>query len=279
MDNQIASTPDRLFHYTNIDTLALILKNKTIRLMPLCGLDDPQENQTQDMYNFGRFFFASCWTDDEQESIPMWRMYTNPEAGVRISLPANPFRRYQYTQEEFASIARVPADHIGGDETITTFLPAEDLAKGMFSTAFLSGDKVLTKIEYTDDASKLMPEILKVGDESISLNWSTFGVCKNTGWAFQREWRYLLNISSLDAFGDLSTLGERMAQMAQGIIDGTAPAPCEWYDLHIADEAFAQIEITASPKMSAGNRMLLELLLDACGLSGRNKRSQLEGLL
>ncbi|MDN0069552.1 DUF2971 domain-containing protein [Collinsella ihumii] len=273
------SVPARLYHYTNIDTLALILGNKSIRLMPLCGLDDPQENQTKDLYNFGRFFFVSCWTDDVRESIPMWRMYTNLDAGVRISLPANPFRSYTYTKEEVSSIFNIPVDRIDGDETITTFLPLEDAVSGMCSIAIFGGDKVLKKIEYTDDVSKLMPEIVKKHNENTELDWSTFGVCKNTGWEFQHEWRYLLNLTPLNLFGDLSSLEERASQMVQGMIDGTASAPCECYDLRISDEAFAQIEITPSPKMSMGNQMLLKYLLDAHGLSDRMRQSQLAGLL
>jgi hypothetical protein len=60
-----------LYHYTNIETLALIMKNRTIRFNSLCNLDDLQEQTTQDNQNFGRFIFVSCWTDVKKESIPM----------------------------------------------------------------------------------------------------------------------------------------------------------------------------------------------------------------
>lgn len=42
----------RLCHYTDLQTLALILKNQTIRFSPLTKLDDPQERETADVPNF-----------------------------------------------------------------------------------------------------------------------------------------------------------------------------------------------------------------------------------
>ena len=75
-----------LYHYTSIDRFAQILKNRTIRLSPLDKMDDLQENITKDIKNIGRFFFASCWTAEEEESIPMWNMYTDIKAGIRIGL-------------------------------------------------------------------------------------------------------------------------------------------------------------------------------------------------
>ena len=63
-----------LYHYTNIETLALILKNRTIRFNSLDKMDDLQEQQTADIKNIGQFCYISSWTDDSTESIPMWNM-------------------------------------------------------------------------------------------------------------------------------------------------------------------------------------------------------------
>lgn len=48
-----------LYHYTSIENLALILKNRTIRLNTLDKMDDLQEQKTRDVQNFGKFFFVS----------------------------------------------------------------------------------------------------------------------------------------------------------------------------------------------------------------------------
>lgn len=83
---------DFLYHYTTIEKLALILKNKTIRLMPLDKMDDVQEAKTKDFKNLGRYVFVSSWTEDETESIPMWNLYSDLSCGVRIGLKKNPFK-------------------------------------------------------------------------------------------------------------------------------------------------------------------------------------------
>lgn len=75
-----------LYHYTNIETLALILKNRTIRFNSLDKMDDLQEQQTADIENIGQFCYISSWTEDDTESIPMWNMYASLDLGVRIKL-------------------------------------------------------------------------------------------------------------------------------------------------------------------------------------------------
>lgn len=84
-----------LYHYTNIETLALILKNRTIRFNSLDKMDDLQEQQTADINNIGQFCYISSWTDDSAESIPMWNMYASLNQGVRIKLRKNPFKTYK----------------------------------------------------------------------------------------------------------------------------------------------------------------------------------------
>ena len=53
----------KLYQYTTLESLALILKSKNIRLNPLTNLDDLQEMQSQDEINYGRFVFISSWMD------------------------------------------------------------------------------------------------------------------------------------------------------------------------------------------------------------------------
>jgi len=48
-----------LYHYTSLETLALILKNRTIRFNSLDKMDDLQEKETADIKNIGQFFYIS----------------------------------------------------------------------------------------------------------------------------------------------------------------------------------------------------------------------------
>lgn len=65
-----------LYHYTSLETLALILKNKTLCFNNLRNVDDMEEAQSEDMGEFGKFVYISCWTADSEESIPLWNLYT-----------------------------------------------------------------------------------------------------------------------------------------------------------------------------------------------------------
>ena len=60
---------DFLYHYTNIETLALILSNHTFRFRSLDQMDDLQEKETSDLKNVGQFCFISSWTDDSTERV------------------------------------------------------------------------------------------------------------------------------------------------------------------------------------------------------------------
>ena len=51
-----------LYHYTTIDTLALMLKNKTIRFNRLDKVDDVEEDAFSNGVHLGRYIFVSCWT-------------------------------------------------------------------------------------------------------------------------------------------------------------------------------------------------------------------------
>jgi len=83
----------KIFHYTSIGSLALILQSQKIRFTRLDKFDDVIEAQTHGGVGFGKYFFASCWTQVETESIAQWSMYGNGMEGVRIELPVRPFKK------------------------------------------------------------------------------------------------------------------------------------------------------------------------------------------
>lgn len=62
----------------------------------LLYVDDIEEVETEDMGKFGRYVYVSCWTDDSEESIPLWHMYTPNMHGVRIRMQHFPFKKYSF---------------------------------------------------------------------------------------------------------------------------------------------------------------------------------------
>lgn len=93
--------PEYLYHYTSLETLALILENRTICFNSLLNVDDIEESETSDLKNFGKYVYVSCWTDEKDEMIPMWNLYTPDMHGVRIKLPAFPFEKHKYKAGEY----------------------------------------------------------------------------------------------------------------------------------------------------------------------------------
>lgn len=74
----------RIFHYTTIETLGLILANSTFRLNRLDNMDDITEGYTPDFGSWAKYIYISSWCKDSTENIPNWYMYTNKMRGVRI---------------------------------------------------------------------------------------------------------------------------------------------------------------------------------------------------
>jgi len=94
----------KIYHYTTIETLALILKNKTIRFNRLDQVDDVEET----MYGSGpddliyeKYTFTSCWTKEEQENLALWKMYAGYD-GIRIGMNEKMF--ISYNNEPFNTV-------------------------------------------------------------------------------------------------------------------------------------------------------------------------------
>lgn len=91
----------KIYHYTTIDTLALIMLNKTIRFNRLDHVDDTEET----IYGSGpfglkvcRYAFVSCWTRNQEENQDLWQKYANNGKGIRISLDEDMFETYQINE-------------------------------------------------------------------------------------------------------------------------------------------------------------------------------------
>ena len=90
----------KIYHYTTIETLALILKNKTIRFSRLDTLNDQEEGHiTSCGIDVGRLAYVSCWTENPKEAIPLWRIYGKNSMGIRIALEKDMFKDYEWTVE------------------------------------------------------------------------------------------------------------------------------------------------------------------------------------
>ena len=148
MERNELPMPDVLYHYTNIEALTMILKNRTIRFTSLTELDDVSEGADSTGRSLGRFVFVSSWTDDRKESIPMWNMYASMKRGVRISLPAIPFSDYGLP----------PAATNPKGEKLSLLFPWEEIiTKPFIVNPLIKTPRLLKKVEYSDSEKPPVP--------------------------------------------------------------------------------------------------------------------------
>lgn len=268
-----------LFHYTNIETLALILKNRTIRFNSLDKMDDLQEQQTADIKNIGQFCYISSWTDDCTESIPMWNMYASLNLGVRIKLRKNPFKVYDNTADALSKVVNAPVTDNSNGKPLQSIIPLTEMfSKGFFSVQAMN-KQLLCKVEYTDDTEKLYPHILKEDGEHFTLVLGDLGKHKNLHWEFQKEWRYILTILPLNINQPIEKSLVNFQIIANKMKLGLEKQPFPHYDMSISDEAFEDMEITLSPRISAGSRIIVQNLIEKYNPAALLTESSLVGLI
>lgn len=57
----------KIYHYTSLETLALILKNRTLLFNNVKNMNDPEEVVTEDFKNsLQDYAFISCWTQNRE---------------------------------------------------------------------------------------------------------------------------------------------------------------------------------------------------------------------
>lgn len=259
-----------LYHYTSLDTLALILHNRTICFNNLLYVDDSEEAETDDMGKFGRFVYVSCWTDDHEESIPLWNMYTPNMHGVRIRMPKFPFRKFKYRKGElFLS------------EDIETRIDMKKLYdENKISIA--STEPHFVKIEYTEEYDKLYPKIrtesclgalkvilgkctlddIGVDNAEVNYDFKHLGIYKRTNWSFQKEYRYIITSMpiGMQELGCLSF--EKKQELYKRIEDRDLEPPYKRLFLELSDEAFLGMEVVFGPRMSDAEKIMAKSLLN-----------------
>lgn len=253
-----------LYHYTTLDKLALILKSGAIRFKPLDTMDDLQECKSKGIKNAGQFIFVSSWTDLEEESIPMWKMYSNLESGVRIALPVNPFEEYNVTVKEASELYGENIDRLqNGNEVFRKSLyPVSQLKdKNFFSPDMLMplddcDDPI--EVEYTSDKEKLYPDVLIDDTGGVGIDLGILGKYKNEAWSFQSEWRYKLSIFPGTAKDFVRETGSRILKQ---MIEDDIGRPCDFYDRKLKAEALSKMEIVKAPCFSESSEILLNALL------------------
>lgn len=259
--------PEYLYHYTSIEALALILKNKTIRFTRLDLVDDPEEGRTADYGDLGRFYFVSCWTDEEKESIPMWKMYSNDLKGVRIKLPTFIFKKYKRETCEI-TYSKDGAETKGQPKTSYSYIKPNILSRNDIGSPEIPED-ILVKVQYTDNDGLIYPNAISklitnnkesnTSDLKLGINLKVAGKHKRKFWEFQKEYRYILFASpcKLENFNNFTLEGFLQHFQRSNFIEVTE----KHIDLEVDEEKFKEMTITLSPKAGEAEKTIVDLLV------------------
>ena len=249
-----------LYHYTTLDTARLILENKTIRFNNLNKTDDIDESLTSDVGIAGKYVFVSCWTDDPQENITLWSMYSDGFNGVRIKMKYDPF------MDMIPSLLKeLPPEQIITDDKEDTTISKEPFRQvipwiHMFNgrytclAPFTNQDNGYKScvVKYTDDEKLLKPKVLLLNGTKINYDIGKVGVYKRKEWEYQKEIRYRINAFPMRLYDFIN--GNKKGN--EVVLDGinsmilNEDLPINFIDLFIDEVAFKSMEIMLGPMVS-----------------------------
>ncbi|RUO24451.1 hypothetical protein CWE09_11375 [Aliidiomarina minuta] len=280
------SKPEYLYHYTSIEGLAHILESRQIRFSRLDLLDDVTEGQSQDAVDWRKYYFVSCWTAEEEESIPLWSMYTPDMMGVRIKLPLSMFKTHIIDHSElprFIQLADTSKAPPGAKIQIRCLMPYEKLhGEDYFVMNTCFRDEVWpSKVEYTDDPTLLNQNLIKYNKETDTTSISSDEIAKykKKVWSFQYEWRFKIHCfnaapRSLKSKMPNDSYNELMLRELRNFEKGVSQ---EYFFMDLDDLIFDSLEVVLGPKVDSAHKIIVNSLIQNFCSKAKVSPSRLTG--
>lgn len=267
-----------LYHYTTIESLALILKNKTLLFNRLDCVDDLEEGSVVSSGIYvGKYVFVSCWTESDEESIPLWKMYGGDKFGVRIGLKKDMFKRFLVKNPKW-----------GGQQwngSMYMLIPPEEYEqKDYFVLPLQSSenDFFYRNVQYVNDVEEKTRNAVVItpnGDGTYHANiaFGEIGRYKHKRWTFQNESRFVLTILPFNPI--LCANQEDVGSLALNACVQNKELSFTKYFMHIDEDVLTNIEITLSPNATDGHRTLVDALVQLYAPNAFVKNSSLGHLI
>ena len=251
----------KIYHYTSIDTLEKIIKNKTIRFTRLDKVDDPEES----IYGSGKFgvkvgkyIFVSCWTKDSMENPCLWE-YVEKRYGkqnvIRIGMDENMFVSYpcpSYRQYKSFFL------HEFESEEDCYFHNMMNLVQ-------------LYDVQYVDNNEERIKEYINDGRECSEYRTNEYGLYKNKGiWENQKESRFRLIATPTKVKFESQDIqmGERNVNFVIDLLGSmpsslkqNLPISLEYKDMPLKEKALNSIEVTMGPNTTRENKKRVKKIL------------------
>lgn len=242
----------KIYHYTTIETLALIIKSRAIRFNRLDCVDDLEES----LYGSGnmniklsQYEFVSCWTKDKEENLALWKMYTNNK-GVRICMDDDFLVTHDVTPKFKSFLSS--AIQIGDDYFVSSFM----------------NEAKLFDVIYTNDYKEKINALITKEGNNIQIDTGHLGLYKSERWKFQNESRFkiivmpknnkFVNVS--DKASDFDILFNMMSSLVPSM-SSQSPIKIKHIDVGIKEEKLNEIEVMMGPETTDAERFIVEMLL------------------
>lgn len=237
--------PTHLYHYTTIETFKLILVNTTIRFNRLDLMNDPFEGHNSQLVCSRENVFASCWTAESRDELPMWHLY-NKLKGVRIKMPVDLFnfgKEMVITKIEgsdnYLIKSKLGNEYIIERENLNPII-------GKFFDKSYPFNSVYgpSKMEYVSSSELVEANLITNDDprnsELFELHTNLIGQKKLDYWSFENEYRFRVFFADgLKIAGGMATI--------KTILEN-APVKTEYIDIKFKAESLKGIEILLGPK-------------------------------
>ncbi|SDF52433.1 DUF2971 domain-containing protein [Epilithonimonas hungarica] len=257
-----------IYHYTSIETLALILTNKNIRFNSLKNVDDINETEFSDEnMNLSSHILISCWTDNDNENLAFWNMYTPNMQGVRIKLPKIIFATYDFNTTNNIGIMK-------NNYVSNSLVPESECFNKNYWILPLKD--YFFPVEYTDDENLLKPKLFNDDINKRMYNAGNIGKYKSKIWEFQNEVRFKIlimptsdiNKNQLHPLNDVFKVLEKNIQNT-----------IESYYISILEESFERMEITLGPKCNLAQELIVKSLIEKYNPKAKIFKNRFSGLI
>lgn len=241
----------KVYHYTTIDTLALILKNGTIRFNRLDRVDDMEEfiyGSGKIGLKLSKYQFVSCWTKFERENILLWKL-CGDNHGVRIGLDEDMFVSY-YTFG-IKSFFELPITHINDCIAIS-----------------FQNEIKLHDIVYVSNPQKEIYNAVKNDGNVIDWNIGEIGKYKGKEWESQNECRFKINVLPFDesCISDCKDVFHTLYQLMTSISKSTIfnkDISLEYIDIKLSPDKMNKIEVMSAPQTSDAEKEKVRKMLES----------------
>lgn len=255
-----------LYHYTSVETLGLILKNRTVRFNRLDRVNDPREALSTEYAAAQTLVFATCWTDSADESLPLWKMYTDL-TGVRLAMPTLMFNGRQ-SKHKVTTDDRLYQINV---ESVSPGAPLFQIDRRGERFHGLAGATVEgpTRVRYFSDEALLRATNVSQMGGRPRIDFRVLGTAKHRCWDFEHEVRYRV----FAVFGYATDEFNHDWMTPDSLI--RSPVVTEFVDVPLDQTAVEEAGIMLGPKATDSDRMVVESICSRYAPNATIERSSI----